>query len=191
MIGLTKTDGKTKYNFSNFTFPSKFASKIYNKDFTLQEAEDDQQELKMLMNKLNNNYSPKNKIKIEEKGDTLKSAKKLFSIREEIIRAFKRGIFRYIDEFKVEKESDEESDQNEDIDTPDKPDLEREESIKGKGLRILTPNQMLSILAITLAKLNAGNNSGKLKNEIKQLLYSLYRSKKLTKQLCKSLVDII
>ena len=40
MIGLTKTDGKTKYNFSNFTFPSKFASKIYNKDFTLQEAED-------------------------------------------------------------------------------------------------------------------------------------------------------
>ena len=36
----TKTDGKTKYNFSNFTFPSKFASKIYNKDFTLQEAED-------------------------------------------------------------------------------------------------------------------------------------------------------
>ena len=143
------------------------------------------------MNKLNNNYSPKNQIKIEEKGDTLKSAKKLFSIREEIIRAFKRGIFRYIDEFKVEKESDEESDQNEDIDTPDKPDLESEESIKGKGLRILTPNQMLSILAITLAKLNAGNNSGKLKNEIKQLLYSLYRSKKLTKQLCKSLVDII
>ena len=115
----------------------------------------------------------------------------MFSIREEIIRAFKRGIFRYIDEFKVEKESDEESDQNEDIDTPDKPDLESEESIKGKGLRILTPNQMLSILAITLAKLNAGNNSGKLKNEIRQLLYSLYRSKKLTKQLCKSLVDII
>ena len=42
----TKTDGKTKYNFSNFTFPSKFASKIYNKDFTLQEVKDDQQKLK-------------------------------------------------------------------------------------------------------------------------------------------------
>ena len=121
MIGLTKTDGKTKYNFSNFTFPSKFASKIYNKDFTLQEAEDDQQELKMLMNKLNNNYSPKNKIKIEEKGDTLKSAKKLFSIREEIIRASKRGIFPYIDGVKVEKESDEESDENGDIDATDMP----------------------------------------------------------------------
>ena len=38
----TKTDGKTKYDFSNFTFSSKFASKIYNKDFTLQEAENNQ-----------------------------------------------------------------------------------------------------------------------------------------------------
>ena len=60
-----------------------------------------------------------------------------------------------------------------------------------QGLKILTPNQMLSRLPITLAQLKAGNNSEKLKNEIRQLLYSLYRSKKLTKQLYKSLVDII
>ena len=62
---------------------------------------------------------------------------------------------------------------------------------EGSGLKILTPNQMLSRLPITLAQLKAGNNSEKLKNEIRQLLYSLYRSKKLTKQLYKSLVDII
>ena len=61
----------------------------------------------------------------------------------------------------------------------------------GQGLKILTPNQMLSRLPITLAQLKAGNNSEKLKNEIRQLLYSLYRSKKLTKQLYKSLIDII
>ena len=61
----------------------------------------------------------------------------------------------------------------------------------GKGLKILTPNQMLSRLPITLAQLKAGNNSEKLNNEIRQLLYSLYRSKKLTKQLYKSLIDII
>ena len=61
----------------------------------------------------------------------------------------------------------------------------------GGGLKILTPNQMLSRLPITLAQLKAGNNSEKLKNEIRQLLYSLYRSKKLTKQLHKSLIDII
>ena len=62
---------------------------------------------------------------------------------------------------------------------------------QGQGLKILTPDQMLSRLPITLAQLKAGNNSEKLKNEIRQLLYSLYRSKKLTKQLYKSLVDII
>ena len=61
----------------------------------------------------------------------------------------------------------------------------------GQWLKILTPNQMLSRLPIYLAQLNAGNNSEKLKNEIKQLLYSLYRSKRLTKQLYKSLIDTI
>ena len=43
----------------------------------------------------------------------------------------------------------------------------------GSGLEILTPNQMLSILPISLAQLKAGNNSKKLKNEIRQFLYSL------------------
>ena len=62
---------------------------------------------------------------------------------------------------------------------------------QGSSLKILTPNQMLSRLPISLAQLKAGNNSEKLKNEIRQLLYSLYRSKKLTKQIYKSLVDII
>ena len=62
---------------------------------------------------------------------------------------------------------------------------------QGLELKILTPNQMLSRLPITLAQLKAGNNSEKFKNEIRQLLYSLYRSKKLTKQLYKSLIDII
>ena len=59
------------------------------------------------------------------------------------------------------------------------------------GFKILTPNQMRTRLPITLAQLKAGNNSEKLKNEIRQFLYSLYRSKKLTKQLYKSLIDII
>ena len=66
-----------------------------------------------------------------------------------------------------------------------------EQNQQGKGLKILTPNQMLSRLPITLAQLKAGNNFLKLKNEIRQLLHSLYRSKKLTKQLYKSLIDII
>ena len=50
---------------------------------------------------------------------------------------------------------------------------------------------MFSRLPITLAQLKPRNNSEKLENEIRQLLCSLYRSKKLTKQLHKSLIDII
>ena len=62
---------------------------------------------------------------------------------------------------------------------------------QGKGFKILTPNQMLSRLPITLAQLKAGNNSEKLKNEIRQLLYSLYRSKNMTKQVYNNLIKHI
>ena len=61
----------------------------------------------------------------------------------------------------------------------------------GKVLKILAPNQMLSRLPISLTQLKAGNNSEKLKNQIRRLLYSLYGLKKLTKKLYKSLIDII
>ena len=59
---------------------------------------------------------------------------------------------------------------------------------EGKGIKILTPNQMLSRLPISLAQLQAGNNSNKLKNEIRQLLYSLYRSKNMIKQVYNNLI---
>ena len=61
------------------------------------------------------------------------------------------------------------------------PDLESEESVeqrrkqKAQELKISTLQQILSRLPISLAQLEAGNNSQKLKNEIRQLLYSLYR----------------
>ena len=66
-----------------------------------------------------------------------------------------------------------------------------EQNQQGKCLKILTPNQMLSRLAITLGQLKAGNNSNKLKNEIRQLLYSLYRSKNMTKQVYNNLIKYI
>ena len=69
--------------------------------------------------------------------------------------------------------------------------LEFNRQQQGKGLKILTRNQMLSRLPISLAQLKAGNNSEKLKNKISQLLHSLCRSKNFTKQFYKSLVDII
>ena len=62
---------------------------------------------------------------------------------------------------------------------------------EGEGIKILTPSQMLSRLPISLAQLQAGNNSEKLKNEIRQLLYSLYRSKNITKQVYNNLMKPI
>ena len=68
---------------------------------------------------------------------------------------------------------------------------QKQKKQQGEGLKILTPNQMVSRLPIALAQLNAGNNSEKLKSEIRQILYSLYRSKNVAKQIYKSLIDII
>ena len=50
---------------------------------------------------------------------------------------------------------------------------------------------MLSRLSISLTQLKAGNNSQKLKNEMRQLLHSLYRSKKQSKTICKHLMNAI
>ena len=62
---------------------------------------------------------------------------------------------------------------------------------KGKGLKILTNKQMLNRLPILLAQIQAGNNSNKLKNELRQIIYSLYRSKVLTKTVYNNLIKVI
>ena len=64
-------------------------------------------------------------------------------------------------------------------------------SKKGEGLKILTDKQMLNRLPILLAQIKAGNNSIKLKNEARQILYSLYRSKVLTKTVYNNLIKSI
>ena len=63
--------------------------------------------------------------------------------------------------------------------------------LSGSGLKILTNKQMLSRLPILLAQIQAGNNSTKLKNEIRQILYSLYRLKVLTKTVYNNLIKVI
>ena len=62
---------------------------------------------------------------------------------------------------------------------------------KGEGLKILTNKQMLSRFSILLAQIQAGNNSNKLKNELRQIIYSLYRSKVLTKTVYNNLIKVI
>ena len=68
---------------------------------------------------------------------------------------------------------------------------EKHQNQKGQGLKLLTPQQMLSRLPYSLAQLKAGNNSQELKNEIRQLLYLLYRSKQLSKTIYKHLMNTI
>ena len=69
--------------------------------------------------------------------------------------------------------------------------LNKKKNQRGQELKILTPNQMLSRLRIILVQLKAGNNSEKLKNEIRQLQHLLCRSKKLTKRIYNNLINTI
>ena len=66
-----------------------------------------------------------------------------------------------------------------------------ENESSGSRLKILTNKQMLNRLPILLAQIQAGNNSESLKNEIKQILYLLYRSKVLTKTGYNNLIKVI
>ena len=104
---------------------------------------------------------------------------------KELVNLIKSGLSDLIDEIKNEKN---ETENETGIKEPDKMvDIVKRilefnrQTQEGQGLKILTPQQML------IAQLKAGNNSQKLKNEIRQLLYSLYRSKKLSKTICNNL----
>ena len=96
------------------------------------------------------------------KCDVLSSVGGLVNGREMVITAFKSGIFQ------VSKESQE-----------------------GEGLKILTPKQMLKRLPIALAQVKAGNNSESLLNEIRQIVYSLYQSKEITKKVHNNIINSI
>ena len=67
----------------------------------------------------------------------------------------------------------------------------KQNETKGKGLKILTPKQLLQRLAIVLAQVKAGNNSESLLNEIRQIVYSLYKPKQVTKKVYKSIIKSI
>ena len=229
-----KTDG-TIFNFNKFKNSLDLASDIYRNKTLLKNAEDKQNEIKILLNKLKK-YSPTNLKKIKAKEERLSAAEKLLNNRQEVIDAFKTGIFPYIDGFQIKEESEKESEEESEerintflkyiekeskginydlfktyfnfsmpsalvnqlyktkdkkknnelvkeiknrwsdledeiekmpedekkIEQPDKIlkivkeiiDFKKQNQI-GKGLKILTPNQMLSRLPITLAQLKA------------------------------------
>ena len=67
----------------------------------------------------------------------------------------------------------------------------KQNETKGKRLQILTPKQMLQRLPIALAQVKAGNNSGNLLNEIRQIIYSLYQSKEIAKKVYNNLMEFL
>ena len=67
----------------------------------------------------------------------------------------------------------------------------RKNETEGKGLKILTPKQMLQRLPIALAQIKAGNNSESLLNEIRQIVYSLHQSKQITKKVYNNIIESI
>ena len=64
----------------------------------------------------------------------------------------------------------------------------KQDETKGTGLKILTPKQVLQRLPAALAQVKAGNNSENLLNEIRQIVYSLYQSKEITKKVYNNLM---
>ena len=91
----------------------------------------------------------------------------------------------YKDWFKNEELGDttRKSDKEESVELSDIEPLECDEEVKeGKGFKILTPNKLLTRLPILVAKIKAGNNSYKLKNETRQTLSLLHHHNKITKK---------
>ena len=101
-----------------------------------------------------------NKHKSKEQNNALYNIEMLYKARNQAIK--------FYDDYSSMSEAKYKSKQN---------------KTEGKGLKILTPKQMLQRLPIALAQVKARNNSERLLNEIRQIVYSLYQPKQITKKL--------
>ena len=153
------------YGFRNFKTIRGFGNEIRNNIISLNTANTEQANLLSHINDFMKT-KPRDLEKRKLRSDVLDSVTSLVNGREMVLKAFQSGIFQ------VFKESEE-----------------------GKGanemLKILTPNQMLKRLPIALAQVKAGNNSESLLNEIRQIVYSLYRSKEITKKVYNNIINSI
>ena len=162
------------YDFRNFKTIRAFGNEIRNNIISLNTANIEQANLLSYIYDFTKKAKPRNPAQRKLRSDVLDSVTSLVQGREAGLTAFKSGIFQVSKESQEGKESQ-----------------ERKESQEGKGLKILTPNQMLKRLPIALAQVKAGNNSESLLNEIRQIVYSLYRSKEITKKVCNNILNSI
>ena len=149
----------------------------------------------ILSGKINNKYDVKKVYtKIMEDGNLLRDYKKFSSNKNAqtiaaIINNLGYAVFGPLLPSKYN------ADDIENVDIRDMPDFESEEDAekrqKGHGLKIMTPRQTITRLPILLAQNQSGNNSQKLNNDIRQIIYSLYRSKNLSKTVYNHLINNI
>ena len=168
-----KGTNKTYY-FRNFKTIRTFGNEIRNSVITLDTANIEQANLLSYVYDSSRKTRPQNPAQRQLKADIVDSVTSLIQGREMVISAFKSGIFQ------VSEESQEDEESRED-----------KESQEGKGLKILTPNQMLKRLPIALAQVKSGNNSESFLNEIRQIVYSLNRSKEVTKKVYNNIINSI
>ena len=150
------------YDFRNFKTIRTFGNEIRNNVVSLDTANIEQANLLSYVYDFTKKTRPRSVAQKQLIAEVVGSVTSLVQGREMVINAFKSGIFQ------VSKESQE-----------------------GEGLKILTPSQMLKRLPIALAQVKAGNNSEILLNEIRQIVYSLYQSKEITKKVYNNIINSI
>ena len=156
------------YDFRNFKTIHAFGNEIRNNVIDMNTAEIEQASLLNYINDFINKTKPRDPEKRKLRSDVLNSVTAFVKGREMVLTAFKSGIFQ------VSKVSQ-----------------EREGMNESERLKKLTPNQMLKRLPIALAQVKAGNNSESLLNEIRQIVYSLYRSKEITKKVYNNRINSV
>ena len=154
------------YNFRNFKTIRTFGNEIRNSVISLDTTNIEQANILSYVYDFSKKTRPRNPAKRQLKADIVDSVTSLVQGREMLSNAFKSGIFQ------ISKE-------------------EQEGTGVNDMLKILTPNQMLKRLPIALAQVKAGNNSESLLNEIRQIIYSLYRSKEITKKVYNNIINSI
>ena len=161
------------YDFRNFKTIRTFGNEIRNNVISLDTENMEQASLLSYIKDFMKT-KPRDPEKRKLRADVLNSVTGLVNGREMVLTAFKSGIFQVSKETQESKEANEMS------------------RVNASGrLKILTPNQMLKSLPIALAQVKAGNNSESLLNEIRQMVYSLYRSKEITKKVCNNIINSI
>ena len=154
-----------EYNFSIEKDPISLLKAIKDGEISLKEARDRQKNYLQYLNIIRKGY----KNSVQKK--TLSNIENHFNAREKAIKFFEEYSTMVLEARRLAKE--------------------QEGTGANEMLKILTPNQMLKRLPIALAQVKAGNNSESLLNEIRQIVYSLYRSKEITKKVYNNIINSI